>query len=100
MGRDFGDDTLPLSNMHTDLYLATSRMPVFQISTWNLITLVLGHLLSSCVAGAGKPGWTARVGSVVVLVVPLDSEIRRRFWSPAPEIGGSVSNSSGLLTSS
>lgn len=96
MARDFGDDTLPVHS--TGQYLPGSHAPSSQVANWDMLTLVMGRLLSSCVEKKGQPGWSARVGDIVVFFVPQDSAFRRRWWRNELEIDGT--NVTGSVTSS
>jgi len=95
MARDFGDETLPA---FPGQYLPGSHAPPMQVAKWDNLTLVMGHLLSSCVGNKGEPGWSARVGDIVVFFVPQDSAFRRQWWRDGAEVGGT--NSTGALSSS
>lgn len=94
MAKDFGDGVLPIQ---PGQYLPASEAPAFQVAQWDSLTQVMVHTLSTCVNEKGQPGWSARVGDIVVFFVPTNSEFRKRWWSEVTEIG--ATNSSGVLTS-
>jgi len=86
MAKDFGDDSLPLSNNPPGQYLPAGHLSPIQVTTWEFLTTGLMHLLHICVATSGAPGWTTRAGNIIILIVPMESEFRRRWWTGNGEV--------------
>lgn len=97
MAKDFGDDTLPI-NPPGHYFPGAHTAPV-QVTTWDFLATGLSHLLYTCVSISGQPGWAARLGNVIVAIVPMESAFRRRWWRGDMEVGGGNRNGTGWLES-
>ena len=95
MAKDFGDSVLPVNP--PGHFFHGSHLSPIQVTTWDFLTLGLMHLLHTCVAISGSAGWAARMGNVVVVIAPMDSEFRRSWWAGDGEVG--MVNGTGLLDS-
>lgn len=92
MAKDFGDSTLPLthsSNPPNQYFPGRHTSPI-QVSNWDSLSIALRHLLHTCVGRDGSPGWTVRLGNIVLLIVPMESEFSRTWWSGDGDVGGEV----------
>ena len=83
MAKDLGDDVLPL---RTRGFFPGSRHQAVEQRDWPYIIDQIEQLMSNCLWGrTTEPGW-ARVGNnMIVLLMPMDSEMRRLWWYPDPK---------------
>ena len=95
MAKDFGDDVLPLRNQG---YFPGSSRQLAEKHDWPDILDQFESLVSSCVWGSPLtgPGWARAGNNMIVLLLPTDSEMRKR-WLPLEQTVGVV-NSSRYLT--
>lgn len=93
MAEDFGDHTLPLMVPGPlGPYLPTGLSSPTEVTDWDTITAVMADLIEICVTGNVRPGWAIRRSDIVVVVAPLDSDFRRRWWPSDVELNGTESN--------
>ena len=91
MAKDFGDDVLPL---RTQGYFPGSLRQPTEVHDWPDILDQLESLMSNCVWGRllTGPGWARAANNMIVLLLPMDSEMRKR-WLPAEQTLGAVDSS-------
>ena len=94
MAKDFGDDVLPLRNQG---YFPGSSRQLVEEHDWPDIINQCESLMSNCVWGSHLtgPGWARAGNNMIVLLLPTNSEMRKR-WLPNEKTLAAV-NSSGYL---
>ena len=95
MAKDFGDNVLPL---RTHGYFPGSSKLAIEKYDWPDIVGQSEMLLSNCVwrdVSAG-PGWARAGNNIIVMFLPTDSEMRKR-WLPLEQALG-ADNSSRYLS--
>ena len=97
MAKDFGDDVLPLRNQG---YFPGSSRQLAEEHDWPDILVQCESLMSSCVWGSPLtgPGWARAGSNMIVLLLPTDSEMRKR-WLPAEQKLAAVNSSRYLAIS-
>jgi hypothetical protein len=94
MAKDFGDDVLPLRNRG---YSPGSHHPPMDQHDWPDIIDQVEQLVSNCVwGGITEPGWARVSNRMIVLLLPMDSQMRKQCWLHAPP--QDISNSSLYLS--
>lgn len=82
MAIDFDDHTLPLMVPGPlGPYFPTGLSSPTEVNTWDTITAVMADMVGFCVSRYHKPAWAIRRSDIVVVVAPLDSPFRRRWWA-------------------
>lgn len=97
MAVDFGNVTLPGPGPMGP-YFATVGSPAMELTDWDTIIAVMGHLVGFCNARYNRPGWAIRYSNIAVVVAPLDSEFWRQWWSAEPRLELNDSNTYDLST--
>ena len=91
MAKDFGDNVLPLRTH--GYFPGSSKLPIEKYD-WPDIVAQSEMLLSNCVwrdLPAG-PGWARAGNNIIVMFLPTDSEMRKR-WLPLEQALGAVNSS-------
>ena len=98
MAKDFGDDVLPLRNQ--GYFPGSFRQPTEE-HDWPDILDQFESLMSNCVWGSTLtgPGWARAGNNMIVLLLPADSEMRKR-WLPVEQTLGAVNSSRYLSITS
>ena len=98
MAKDFGDDVLPLRTH--GYFPGSSRLPIEKYD-WPDILAQSETLLSNCLWRdlSTGPGWARAGNNIIVLFLPTDSEIRKR-WLPFEQTLGAVNSSSYISVTS
>ncbi len=91
MAKDLGDDVLPLRNQ--GYFPASSKQPTEE-HDWPDILNQAEVLMSNCLWGVFTtgPGWARAGNNIIVLLLPTDSEMRKR-WLPIEPTLGAVNSS-------
>lgn len=91
MAKDFGDDVLPLRTH--GYFPGSSKLPIEKYD-WPDILAQSETLLSNCVWRdlSTGPGWARAGNNIIVLFLPTDSEMRKR-WLPLEHTLGAVNSS-------
>ena len=91
MAKDFGDDVLPLRTH--GYFPGSSKLPIEKYD-WPDILDQSEMLLSNCLWRdlSTGPGWARAGNNMIVLFLPTDSEMRKR-WLPFEQSLGAVNTS-------
>ena len=91
MAKDFGDDVLPLRTH--GYFPGSSKLPIEKYD-WPDILDQTEMLLSNCLWRdlSTGPGWARAGNNIIVLFLPTDSEMRKR-WLPFEQSLGTVNSS-------
>lgn len=91
MAKDFGDDVLPLRTH--GYFPGSSKLPIEKYG-WPDILDQSEMLLSNCLWRdlSTGPGWARAGNNMIVLFLPTDSEMRKR-WLPFEQSLGAVNSS-------
>ena len=91
MAKDFGDDVLPLRTR--GYFPGSSKIPIEKYN-WPDILDQSEMLLSNCLWRdlSKGPGWARAGNNIIVLFLPTDSEMRKR-WLPFEQSLGAVNSS-------
>ena len=97
MAKDFGDDVLPLRNQG---YFPGSSRQLVEEHDWPDIIDQCESLMSNCVWGSHLtgPGWARAGNNMIVLLLPTNSEMRKR-WLPPEKTLAAVNSSHYLAIS-
>ncbi len=92
MAKDFGDDVLPLRNQK-GYFPGSLRLPTEE-HDWPDLLDQFEALITNCVWGSTltRPGWARAGNNMIVLLLPTDSEMRKR-WLPLEQTLGAVDSS-------
>ena len=77
MAKDFGDHVLPFWDGD---YLPTGTFAPTQESIWAFIIYEMERLLSTCVWHQRRPGWGKEGSNIIILFLPMDSDMRKKWW--------------------
>ena len=101
MGKDFGDDVLPV--VYHDGYFKTSDWPGQALAHWYALLHTARYDLNDCIIKYGQPGWIAggqtdaihTVHYVILMYVPTTSIMSQRW---AAGIEGQQDSSLNLVS--